>query len=192
MRAPSGSVLGRRRAASTTSSAAGLAALLNAVGALLGLIVLPTWMLALLTQKRRAQIAVDTQITPSLRRDAWALAAIVDRAAGSYLRGYVVAAALVGLLTYVGLQLSPQIGGPTFQQPLALATFAGVTQVVPIVGTDPRPDPRRSWSCRFAPSGPASTCDLRRRPDHRSTILGSRLMSGTSAFTRRSSCRASS
>ena len=108
--------------------------LLNAVGAFLGLIVLPTWMLTLLTQKHRARIAVDNQITPSLRRDAWAVAAIVDRAAGAYLRGYVVTAALVGLLTYVGLQLLPQIGGPTFQQPVALATFAGVTQVVPVLG----------------------------------------------------------
>ena len=113
----------------------GLGVLLNAVGAFLGLIVLPTWMLALLTQKHRARIAVNNQITPSLRQDAWAVASIVDRAAGAYLRGYVVTAALVGLLVYVGTQLSPRIGGPTFEQPLALATFAGVTQVVPVVGT---------------------------------------------------------
>jgi predicted PurR-regulated permease PerM len=113
----------------------GLGVLLNAVGAFLGLIVLPTWMLALLTQKHRARIAVNNQITPSLRQDAWAAASIVDRAAGAYLRGYVVTAALVGLLVYVGTQLSPRIGGPTFEQPLALATFAGVTQVVPVVGT---------------------------------------------------------
>jgi len=80
-------------------------------------------------------LGVNNQITPSLRQDAWAAASIVDRAAGAYLRGYVVTAALVGLLVYVGTQLSPRIGGPTFEQPLALATFAGVTQVVPVVGT---------------------------------------------------------
>jgi predicted PurR-regulated permease PerM len=113
---------------------AGLAALLNAIGALLGLIVLPTWMLVLMSQQRRAKLAIDTQITPGLRSDAWAVAAIVDRAAGSYLRGYVVTAFLVGALAYVGLVLSPKIGGPTYQEPLALATLAGVTQVVPIVG----------------------------------------------------------
>jgi predicted PurR-regulated permease PerM len=113
---------------------AGLAALLNAIGALLGLIVLPTWMLVLMSQQRRAKLAIDTQITPGLRSDAWAVAAIVDRAAGSYLRGYVVTAFLVGALAYVGLALSPKIGGPTYQEPLALATLAGVTQVVPIVG----------------------------------------------------------
>ena len=81
---------------------AGLAALLNAFGALLGLIVLPTWMLVLMSHKERARIAIDARITPGLRGDVWAAAAIVDRAAGSYLRGYVVAAFLVGLLTYIG------------------------------------------------------------------------------------------
>jgi predicted PurR-regulated permease PerM len=30
--------------------------------------------------------------------------------------------------------LSPRIGGPLFGEPLALATFAGATQVIPIVG----------------------------------------------------------
>jgi predicted PurR-regulated permease PerM len=113
----------------------GLVVLLNAIGALLGLIVLPAWMLTLLTQKRRARLAVNNQITPSLRRDVWAVAAIIDRAAGAYLRGYVLTAALVGVLAYIGLELSPRVGGPTFQQPLALAVFAGVVQVVPVIGT---------------------------------------------------------
>jgi len=113
---------------------AGLAALLNAIGALLGLIVLPTWMLVLMSQQRRAKLALDARITPGLRSDVWAIAAIVDRAAGAYLRGYVVTAFLVGLLAYVGLVASPRLGGPTFQEPLALATLAGATQVVPIVG----------------------------------------------------------
>ena len=113
---------------------AGLGALLNAVGALLGLIVLPTWMLSVMSQKHRARIAIDTQITPGLRKDLWAVAAIFDRGAGAYLRGYIVTAFLVGLLTYVGAVLSPRIGGPQFGEPLALATFAGATQVIPIVG----------------------------------------------------------
>jgi predicted PurR-regulated permease PerM len=111
-----------------------VAALLNAVGALLGLIVLPAWMLTLLTQKRRAQLAVTTQITPSLRKDAWAIAAIVDRAAGSYLRGYVVSAIFVGALTYLLATLLPRVGGPTFAHAGTLAVFAGATQVVPILG----------------------------------------------------------
>jgi predicted PurR-regulated permease PerM len=113
---------------------AGLAALLAAFGALLGLIVLPTWMLVLMSHKERARIAIDARITPGLRGDLWAIAAIVDRAAGAYLRGYIVTGLLVGLFAYIGVTLSPIVGGPRFGEPLAIATFAGVTQVVPVVG----------------------------------------------------------
>ena len=112
----------------------GISALLNALGALLGLIVLPTWMLMVMSHKNWARIAVDSRITPGLRPDLWAVLAIVDRAAGAYLRGYVVTGFLVGFLTYVLAILVPRLGGPTFGEPLALATFAGVTQVVPVIG----------------------------------------------------------
>jgi predicted PurR-regulated permease PerM len=113
---------------------AAIGALLNAVGALLGLIVLPAWMLTMMTEKRRARTAIDGRIAPWLRKDLWAVVAIADRAAGAYVRGYVVVAALVGLLTYLGLILSGRIGGPVFQEPLALSVIAGTSQVVPIVG----------------------------------------------------------
>jgi predicted PurR-regulated permease PerM len=91
-------------------------------------------MLTMMTEKHRARTVIDRRMAPWLKQDAWAIAAIVDRAAGAYLRGYVVVAALVGLLVYVGANLSPRVGGPTFQEPLALAVLAGATQVVPIVG----------------------------------------------------------
>jgi len=41
---------------------------------------------------------------------------------------------MVGTLAYVGAELSPRLGGPTFGQPLALAVYAGATQLIPIVG----------------------------------------------------------
>jgi predicted PurR-regulated permease PerM len=107
---------------------------LTATATILGLIVLPTWMLAVMTERHRVRNAIDARIAPSLRPDAWALIAIADRAVGSYLRGYVVVAALVGALAYIGASLSPSLGGPTFGQPLALAVFAGATQLVPVVG----------------------------------------------------------
>jgi predicted PurR-regulated permease PerM len=79
-------------------------------------------------------MAVDRELAPWLRRDLWAIVAILDRAVGSYLRGYVLAAGLVGVLTYFGLQATMRLGGPTFQEPLALAVLAGATQVVPVIG----------------------------------------------------------
>jgi predicted PurR-regulated permease PerM len=107
---------------------------LTATATILGLIVLPTWMLAVMTEKHQVRKAIDARITPRLRNDVWAIASIADRAIGSYLRGYVVVAALVGALAYLGASLSPTLGGPTFGQPLALAVFAGATQLIPVVG----------------------------------------------------------
>jgi len=88
----------------------------------------------MMSQKRRAQVAINNEITPSLRKDVWAVAAIVDRAAGAYLRGYVVSGIFVGLLTYVFATVLPRLGGPTFAHAGTIAVFAGVSQVIPIVG----------------------------------------------------------
>jgi predicted PurR-regulated permease PerM len=91
-------------------------------------------MLVVLNEKERARLAAEQRITPGLRQDVFAVAAIFDRAAGAYLRGYVLASALIGLLTYVGLKASPQLGGPSFSEPEALAVFAGAVQVIPVLG----------------------------------------------------------
>jgi len=107
---------------------------LSATATIVGLIVLPAWMLGLMTGKRQLRNAIDARLPDAFRDDVWAVVAIADRAAGRYLRGYVVVAALVGALAYLGAALSPRLGGPTFGQPLALAAFAGVTQLIPILG----------------------------------------------------------
>src|SRR6185436_13886277 len=107
---------------------------LTATATIIGLIVLPTWMLGLMTEKNQLRNAIDRRLPASVRTDAWAVAAIADRAAGRYLRGYVVVAAMVGALAYAGAELSPRLGGPTFAQPLALAVYAGATQLIPVVG----------------------------------------------------------
>ena len=112
-------------------------ALLNAVGALLGLIVLPTWMLIGDEPASSGRASRSTAGSRrGLRPDLWAVVAIVDRAAGAYLRGYVVTGVLVGFLTYVPRRRPRRRGSAArpFGEPLALATFAGVTQVVPVIG----------------------------------------------------------
>jgi predicted PurR-regulated permease PerM len=115
-------------------AAMAIAALLNAVSALIGLIVLPAWMLTVLGAHRGTRSAMYQRVTPGLRDDARAVVAIVDRAAGSYLRGYVVAGLLVGAVAYFAALASPRLGGPTFNQPLAVATLIGAAQVIPIIG----------------------------------------------------------
>jgi predicted PurR-regulated permease PerM len=111
-----------------------LQAALGFVGALFGLLVLPAWLLTVLTDQRQARQAVDRRFAGWLRPDGWAVIRMLDRSAGTYLRGFVLIAIAVGALTYVGLTLSPQLGGPTFAGGLALATLAGLLQLVPELG----------------------------------------------------------
>ena len=111
-----------------------LQAALGVVGALFGLLVLPAWLLTVLTDQRQARQAVDRRFAGWLRPDGWAVIRMLDRSAGTYLRGFVLIALAVGALTYVGLTLSPQLGGPTFAGGLALATLAGLLQLVPELG----------------------------------------------------------
>lgn len=112
----------------------GLQAALGVAGAVLGLIVLPTWLLTVTTANRRGRVALDRRLAGWLRTDFWAVVRMLDRAAGTYLRGFVVVAFVVGLLAWIGLQASPRVGGPTFEGPLALAVFAGAVQVIPELG----------------------------------------------------------
>jgi len=109
-------------------------AALGVVGALLGLLVLPAWLLTVLTDQRKARAAVDRRFAAWLRPDAWAVIHMFDRSAGTYLRGFVVIAILTGILTWIGLTLSPQLGGPRFAGALALATLGGLVQLVPELG----------------------------------------------------------
>ena len=111
-----------------------LGAVLGVVGATFGLLILPAWLLTLLTDQRRSRGELDRRLPAPIRADAWAVVRILDRAAGTYLRGFVVIAFLVGALTYIGLGLATELGGPEFQGQLALATFAGALQVVPELG----------------------------------------------------------
>ena len=108
--------------------------LASALGAAIGLIILPTWMLTLLSDQRRGRLAVDRRLAPWLRQDFWAIVRILDRIASTYIRGFIVVALVVSGLTYAGVELVEAAGGPTFEQPLALAVFAGATQLIPEIG----------------------------------------------------------
>ena len=113
------------------AAARGLA---GALGAVLSLVVLPTWILTVLAGHRGGIQALDRRLAPWLRADAWAIVRILDRTGSAYIRGYLVVGLAVGALTWGGLRLVEAVGGPVYSQPLALAVFAGITQLVPEIG----------------------------------------------------------
>ena len=106
----------------------------NVASVVIGLVVLPTWILAVVSRHRSGRQALDRRLAPWLRPDFWAIVRILDRSAGAYVRGYVVIAFLTGLFTYLGLTLAERMGAEVYQAKLAIAVLAGVVQVIPELG----------------------------------------------------------
>ena len=111
-----------------------LQAALGVAGAILGLIVLPTWLLTLLTSKQRGRAATDRVVAGWLRPDFWAVVRMADRAAGTYLRGYVVRRRGRGPARLDRPDGIAAVGWTGVPGALALGVFAGAVQVVPELG----------------------------------------------------------
>ena len=109
--------------------------LLTAFSFLLSLLVIPTWMFALLNDQRKGVRAVDRLLPDWLRPDFWAVARILDRTFRVYFRELVVMAVAVGLLTYLGLLLLARLGVQGIPFPILLAVLAGFTDFIPSIGT---------------------------------------------------------
>lgn len=112
----------------------GVRALVGVVAIVIGLIALPTWVLTVLRDREQFTQALDRRMPPGVRADAWAVVRIADRAGRAYLRGAGAVAVLVGLLTYAGLAVAPQLGVPTFVNAVPIAVFAGIAQLIPSLG----------------------------------------------------------
>jgi predicted PurR-regulated permease PerM len=111
----------------------GIVGLLTAFSFLLSLLVLPTWLFAVLNNQRRGVRLVDRLLPDWLRPDFWAVARIIDRTFRVYFRELLVMAIAVGIATFAGLILLERLGIPV-PFPLLLAMLAGFTDFIPSIG----------------------------------------------------------
>lgn len=112
----------------------GLLGLLTAFSFLLGLLVIPTWIFAILNDNRKGVRAIDRILPEWLRPDFWAVAHILDRTFRVYFRELVVMALAVGIVTYGGLVLLERLGVQGIPFPVLLAMLAGFTDFIPSIG----------------------------------------------------------
>lgn len=115
----------------------GLALVQGVVGAIatvIGLFVLPTWVLSAVSEQRIARRTLYSMMPAWLRDDAWAMVRIVDRAASTYVRGLVPYGVVVGVTMWLGLEGLEQLGVASFRDPAPIAVFAGAMQVIPELG----------------------------------------------------------
>jgi predicted PurR-regulated permease PerM len=107
---------------------------LNALGFILGLVVLPTWLMTVLKDKPRGSRSLDKLLPDTIRADFWAVLRIFDRSFGTFFRGQILVGILVGLVTYAGLRLMVLLGAPNSPYFVLLAVLAGLFQLIPEVG----------------------------------------------------------
>jgi predicted PurR-regulated permease PerM len=104
----------------------------------LGLLVIPAWILTLVSDDRTIRRRAAGVIAPGLRPDVLALARIVDRACATFLRVRVMLAIATGILVWLGLAaaeaVGPTIGVGPFKYALAAATLLGILQLIPELG----------------------------------------------------------
>lgn len=112
----------------------GVLGLLTAFSFLLGLLVIPTWIFAVLNDQHKGVKAIDRILPDWLRPDFWAVAHILDRTFRVYFRELVVMAFAVGFVTYAGLVLLERLGVQGIPFPVLLAMLAGFTDFIPSIG----------------------------------------------------------
>ncbi len=101
---------------------------------LLGLLVIPAWILTLVSDERSIKQRATGLIAPALRADIIALARIVDRAFGTFLRTRVLLAVVVGVGMWIGFEIIERLGIGTFRYQVTAAVLFGGLQLIPELG----------------------------------------------------------
>lgn len=108
--------------------------LVNIIGAVIGLLVLPTWLLIVLSEDREGKQALDKMMHSRMRRDFWATVRIIDRSFRAFFQRQVSQGLLTGIIMYLLISLLNAIDLIQIEFPLAAALLAGLMALIPEIG----------------------------------------------------------
>jgi predicted PurR-regulated permease PerM len=107
--------------------------LLNIASFLVGFLIVPIWLFYVLNDVGQGHHFLDRLLHPRLRDDFWIIWGIVNQVLGNYVRGQIVLGVSVGVMVGAGL-LVLQLLDFRVSYILLLTIFAGVTELVPLIG----------------------------------------------------------
>jgi predicted PurR-regulated permease PerM len=108
--------------------------LFNTIGTVLGLLVLPTWLLTVLKDGKQGVREINKLLPAQARLDFWSIVRIVDRSLRAFLQQQVALAFLVGAgMTAVAWGLD-RANVVDVKYPLAAGLIIGTLQLVPEIG----------------------------------------------------------
>ena len=117
-----------------TFVAARITQILGVLGFVVGLLILPVWMFYLLNEQRRMLAFVNRLLNYGIRADVWHTVRIVDRSLSAYLRGQITLGLIIGVAVGVSLGIADLVPGIDVDYILLLAIWAGICELVPMVG----------------------------------------------------------
>ena len=105
-----------------------IGSLSTAIAVVVGFLVAPVWMFYALRDRHSFERNFSEAVPSGVRSDVLNAVRIVDQLVGRYLRGQLLLGLLVGIATFIGLTV---LG---VDLAIALAIFAGITELIPIIG----------------------------------------------------------
>jgi len=107
--------------------------LLNIASFLVGFLIVPIWLFYVLNDVGQGRPVLNNLLHPHLRADFWVIWGIVNQVLGDFVRGQIVLGVSVGVMVGAGLLVLQSLGFRV-SYVLLLTIFAGVTELVPLIG----------------------------------------------------------
>jgi len=106
----------------------------NTLGTILGLLVLPTWLLIVLKDGKQAVREINKLVPARARLDFWSIVRISDRSLRAFLQQQVTQAFLVGTAMAILALLLDRAGVVDLKYPIAGALIIGTLELIPEIG----------------------------------------------------------
>lgn len=100
---------------------------------LLGFLIIPFFLFYILLDSKKLPKTINSMLHPRIQADFWNILRIIDTVFGKYIRGQLVLGLVIGVMSFVGLQILNLLG---FHVPytILLAIIAGVGELIPVIG----------------------------------------------------------
>ncbi len=99
-----------------------------------GLLIVPIWSFYVLNDARKVRLFINRQLHYRIRADFWNVWSILDRALSAYIRGQLLLALIIGIAAAISLLAINLVPGMKVDYILPLALWAGVAELVPMIG----------------------------------------------------------
>ena len=120
-----GDRIGERLSTGTESTFGSLS---TAIAVIVGFLVVPVWIFYALRDRHSFERNFSAALPDGVRPDVLSAVRIADQLIGRYLRGQLLLGLLVGIAVFIGLTLL------RVDLAIALAIFAGISELIPIIG----------------------------------------------------------